>query len=375
MSHPPLKQQPSGAPGQPDADALDFQHFMAGQNPVDAAAAGWLVRRQDGLDAEAEAEFLAWLAASPAHAPALDQLERLMGRVERLPRESVALLQAGLSDADHMHRPAAPDCARAVRPPWWRRMAPSMATVALLCVAVVSGAWSWDRWYNQPTFSQTFITARGEQRQIDLPDGSHVWLDTETRADIALYRSRREVRLPQGQAHFAVHADPGQPFDVLSGALRITVVGTRFTVRNTPYGLRSDGVGVVVEEGKVRVTPLHDAQQAVLLTAGQTVNVDAGGHLGEVALTAASTAKDAGAWREGRVNFAGVTLAQAVAEFERYGDTGLLLRDPRVAALRVRGSFDLHRVDAFASALPQVLPVRLRPATGGKAEIVGAAEH
>ena len=40
----------------------------------------------------------------------------------------------------------------------------------------------------------------------------------------------------------------------------------------------------------------------------------------------------------------GVPLAQALAEFERYGDTGLVVRDPAIAALKVHGSFELQQV-------------------------------
>lgn len=78
------------------------------------------------------------------------------------------------------------------------------------------------------------------------------------------------------------------------------------------------------------------------------------------------------AWREGRVNFDGVSLSQALAEFERYGPTRIVLSDPAVAGLRVHGSFDLRRLDAFTRALPRVLPVRVTPTAEGGIEIVGA---
>ena len=64
-------------------------------------------------------------------------------------------------------------------------------------------------------------------------------------------------------------------------------------------------------------------------------------------------------WRQGRISFTNATLAQALAEFERYGDTGLVLRDPTVAELRFGGSFDVQQVQSFTRALPQLLPVRL----------------
>jgi len=79
----------------------------------------------------------------------------------------------------------------------------------------------------------------------------------------------------------------------------------------------------------------------------------------------------AATWREGRVSFSGTPLMQALAEFERYGDTGLVIRDPAVAALKVNGSFDLRQIGAFARALPRVLPVQLST-RDGQTEIIAA---
>ena len=61
-----------------------------------------------------------------------------------------------------------------------------------------------------------------------------------------------------------------------------------------------------------------------------------------------------------------------MAQFERYGDTGLVIRDPDVAAMRVKGSVDTRQAADFGAALPLVLPVRLRQ-HGGVTEIVAAA--
>ena len=187
------------------------------------------------------------------------------------------------------------------------------------------------------------------------------------------------MRLPEGQAQFAVQSDPQKPFHVLAGTVRVTVVGTRFSVRHTSTGLDQGGVSVNVTEGRVRVaqtdggtddkeiqaTPKDDAS-AVLLTAGQAIAADSEGHLGAITPSPGAEAS----WREGRVSFNDVPLAQVLAEFERYGPTRMVVRDPQVARLRVHGSFDLRRLDAFALALPQVLAVRLKPTDTGQMEIV-----
>jgi len=403
QSFPPEKSTPPSA-GQGWDDGDDFQQFIAGQDPVDAAAAGWMVRRQDGLTPEEEAELRDWLAQDPAHGEALDQVEGIWGRMDRLPQEGIEVLKAGLqAEAGIPPQLAAgeeADKGRAAIPParptaqsvpgrrgWLPdltalppRLMPQFASAAL-AFFVIGGGWlGWEFWRSQPTFVHSYVTARGQQQQVQLPDGSTLWLDTATRADVALYRQRREVQLPEGQAQFVVQADPAQPFHVLAGPLRITVVGTRFSVRYTRSGLGNGGVSVVVEEGKVRVARADGQPQeqgvegsdAVLLTAGQSVLADASGVLGAVS---SESAAGTDAWREGRISFAGVPLAQVLAELERYGNTGLVVNDPAVAALRVHGSFDLRRLDAFMRALPQVLPVRLEPMTDGRAEIVALASH
>ncbi len=361
---------PTTPPAAQDAaharDCAEFAEFIAGQDPLDAAAAGWMVRRQDGLTPEEQAELEQWLAADPAHADALEQVEGVWGRMDELPEESLAALRTGLAPARPVRcMPASPG-----RRSWLRdvggRLMPQAAAAAL-AFGVVGGGWyGWSAWQGQPTYTQTLATARGQQKQVRLPDGSMLWLDTATQIEVRLYRQRREVRLSEGQVLFAVQPNAEQPFDVLAGATRVTVVGTRFAVRRTHSGLGGDGaISVVVEEGRVRVAAASTAP--IELGAGQSVRADAAGALGLVSTGAAAPA----AWREGRVSFDGVPLAQALAEFERYGDTGLVVRDPAVAALMVHGSFELQQVGAFARALPQVLPVRLRR-IDGRSEIISS---
>jgi len=389
------------APSQAEtADASDFAEFIADQDPLDVAAAGWMVRRQDGLTPQEEAELQAWLAADPAHAKALGQVEGVWGRMDEFPDEGVEALKAGLQAEEAGISQSSPKVAPVPAPvqpkpsprpsqpesrgrrAWFLdlgRLVPQAAAAAI-ALSVVGGGWyGWNAWQHQPTFSTSLATVRGQQKDVKLPDGSTLWLDTATRVDVALYRQRREVRLSEGQVFFAVQSNSAQPFEVLAGSTRITVVGTRFSVRRTRSGLEDDdSVSVVVEEGRVRVARDRGAPNemaeteavpagAVELGAGQSVVADATGALAPVRSEAAAPAS----WREGRLNFNGTPLDKALAEFERYGNTGLVIRDPAVAALKVNGSFDLRQVSAFIQALPQVLPVRVRRVEGHM-EIVAA---
>jgi transmembrane sensor len=347
------------------ADAEEFEAFARTQNPLDMEAATWAVRRRDGLDATGDAALRAWLARDPCHAAALDGMDAIFGAVKQLPAGKVAALKT--------YAPARP--ANPGRRQWllgWGPLLPQAATAAMVFSAVGGGWMGWERWRHQPTFAQAFATKRGQQRTVNLPDasahGSTVQLDTATRLEARLYRDRREVRLQDGQAMFSVQSDRERPFDVWAGALRITVVGTRFSVRHTASGLDAGQTVISVEEGHVRVARAgtEAAPDTVELRAGQMVVANGAGQISPVASVPAAAIAP---WRNGRISFDQTPLAQAIAEFERYGPTGLVVRDPAVAALPVGGSYSLQQWQHFAATLPQVLPVWLEP-HGDLTEIV-----
>jgi transmembrane sensor len=334
-----------GPSAQEQADLREHAAFAATQDGVALAAAAWFSRRGN-LDAQQQAEFAAWLAADALHAHAYAQLQHTHRAARQIPAQVAArwqVPQAAPASAPRRH---------------WLRALP-YAAAAMLLLGVGAGGYQW--WQQQAVFSRSYATARGQRLAVALPDGSKVQLDTATQLHVTLYRQRREVRLAHGEALFQVQSKQGQPFEVLSGPVTVTVVGTQFSVRNT---LAHDGqLRVAVQHGQVRVAGAR--QEPVALTAGQGVSADASGLLSAVASLAPGSVAP---WRDGRVTFDNVPLGAALAEFERYGDTGLVVRDPAVAQLRIGGSFSLAQLDRFAAALPQLLPVQL-VRDGGASEI------
>lgn len=349
-------------------------------NEREDQALDWFVRRTDGLDAAEEQSFQEWLQADPAHATAYAQWDGDWRQLDAVPAHGIEQLRANLA-RDKAAMAAAAQAAerqQAERPEqsspgsWFSRasgafFSPRAMSAFAGFVMLIAGAAVWNYWW-QPVFSETYTTARGEQADIALPDGSRLQLDTATTAELALYRGHRDLTLPQGQVRLHVKSDADRPFDVLAGPLRITVVGTRFAVRYTPEIPGRDGVRVAVEEGRVRVARAgwFGDKGEVELTAGQQIVANANGTLGMVSSVAIA---DVAPWRDSRVSFDDVPLQQVLAEFERYGDSGMTVRDPAVAAMRITGTFDPRRLDNFRRVLPQALPVRLAQ-SGGLTEIL-----
>lgn len=340
----------------------------------------WFIRRQrDGWSAQDEAAFQAWLDADANHRRAHAQWESNWKTLDGIPDDAVARLRRNLQ------RDKARESARQDRPrgqqappgtPRRRFLMPALAVVAVAAVACGTGVLAWIHWQARPVFMQAFITQRGQQAKVSLPDGSRLRLDTATRLEVTYYRQRREVELLDGQAVFDVQADATRPFQVLAGPVAAAVVGTRFSMRHTPNLLGNDGVQVAVEEGEVRVERRNGAQDDALrnipdivhLTAGQQVLADTEGRLASVTAT---PGEGIAPWRDSRISFVNTPLAQALAELERYGSTGMTVRDPAVAALRLSGTFDPRDVRTLRRVLPSALPVRLREA-GETTEVVSA---
>lgn len=326
---------------------------------LDNEALDWFVRFSDAPHAaQTDAAFQRWLAGHPDRQAAYARWQADWRQMDAFPLAGVERLRRqGAPDKDPTApAPAAPSRGRRGG---WSALLPQAALAALvLSLACGGGYLAWNHWQQQPVFAQSFETQRGQQLGVQLPDGSELRLDTGTRVEVSLYRQRREVRLPQGQAVFDVQADSARPFHVLAGNTRVAVVGTRFAVRHTHDG----PVRVAVEEGMVSVAALDRADWAVWLSAGQQM-------VGDVVAAVASSG--IAPWRDGRITLDNTPLSRALAEFERYGPTHMVVHDPAVAALRISGSFDPLRPDNFRQALVKMLPVRLQE-SGTHTQIVAS---
>jgi transmembrane sensor len=350
--------KPSPSPDQ--IAERELAAFLATQDPLDVAAADWHTRREQAMTDADEAAFQQWLAADPAHAASYARLDQGVRMVRSLPAERTRHLRARAPTA----APARSEKSAGA----WLAAALRVRTtrLALCCVALLAIGAGWHQWQQQPTFTESYASARGQRLDVALPDGSKLVLDTDTRLDVALYRDHRLVRLARGQAMFSVAPDASRPFDVLAGPARVTVLGTRFSVR------RSAEVDVEVEEGHVKVAQAdHQRSDTALLAAelhaGQAIHVSAAGMLGEIAPVKPGSIA---LWRKGLVRFASTPLADAVQELERYGPSKLVIRDPDVAAMPIGGSYRTDNPAAFAQVLPMILPVRLVPRADGMHEVV-----
>lgn len=204
-------------------------------------------------------------------------------------------------------------------------------------------------------------TATGEQRLVQLDDGSRVRLDTDTRMSVNI-GSRRMIHLHQGRAFFEVAHDPSRPFVVAVGDAQVRALGTKFEI---------DGVGANVQvalvEGRVDVSAksTRNTPRSVQLGPGEAITVSRNGP-GKVVPADISAIT---AWTQGRLDFHGTPLAEAVSEVNRYARTPIRLKTKRWAEQRVNGGFAVGDVQAFIEAVTTLYPLNAVTNKDGSIEL------
>lgn len=293
---------------------------------IEQQAAQWLERREQPGWSDADQTVLdSWLDEAIEHKLAYWRLEHGWAKVGRL----AALRQV-------------PPPGRASRRPLrlWKPVlaAASIAAVAVLGFSFFGGL--------SDLGKQRYETQVGGHRTLPLADGSRIELSTDTRVRTAVTIDTREIWLDRGEAYFEVKHDASRPFVVWAGERKVTVLGTKFSVRRD-----GDKVRVAVVEGRVRVDPVKAGapMRPEVVTPGDIVVAQGPSTL----VTAASVEQVANAlsWRRGMLTFDKVTLAEAAAEFNRYNATKLVLGDETAAQIRIGGTFEAENAGAFARLL------------------------
>jgi transmembrane sensor len=308
-------------------------------------AAEWLVEVRVGdIDAAMREQLDTWFRESPQHirafleltsiweegndadldrthsTDALIALARTTDNVATLPHQERVGRQS--SDSMSMRVPEESVFTKFVR--LFSRHPLLAGSVVIGCVAVASAALIS---YARPTYS----TGVGQQRIIELSDGSTLELNSHSRVRVWFSREERQVDLIEGQALFHVAKDPTRPFVVCSDATRVRAVGTQFDVYRKP-----SGTTVTVLEGQVAVYSQGASPQgSSLVSAGEQVTL-APSAASQVRHTDVAAAT---AWTQHELVFDAQPLTDVAQEFNRYNTRKLIVSDARLESFHVTGVF------------------------------------
>jgi transmembrane sensor len=284
------------------------------------------------------AELLEWAAAQPANRELFDELAQLwqMSSLYEEPPLQLEIEQAWGKLESKLPSSAADNGLPREEPgdasiiPLWRWSA-LLRYAAALALLLTAGYWLFRSFGSQDaTQLVEWSTGPGEQQSYQLPDGSTVVLNENTRiAYLAPFEERR-VQLT-GEAFFEVARQNGKTFAIEAGGAATTVLGTSFNLRAYP---EEEKVEVSVRSGKVAVEQIGKAEKKVLLQAGQAAVY----HKKEETLQKLA-APNADAWKTQQLAFDLARLEEVLEALRRYFKAEINVTSPQLLNCRFQGEF------------------------------------
>ncbi|MEO1626406.1 MAG: FecR domain-containing protein, partial [Bacteroidota bacterium] len=143
-----------------------------------------------------------------------------------------------------------------------RRLGAVAAAAVLLLVAY--------NWFGQTEDASSpqilaFSTKDGEKLELQLPDGSSIWLNENSHISYEEAFAERTVKL-EGEAFFDVERMEDSPFEIISGNARTLVLGTSFNLRAYPD---EEEVELTVESGQVKFGE-RQTKKPIFVPAGES---------------------------------------------------------------------------------------------------------
>lgn len=283
-------------------------------------AIDWIVRLESGdPGGQDRVAFEDWRNRSPAHAAAADEAAALLRGVGQ---GAAAQDYRMIGDALRM----APNDRRA-----------RIGRRAFLgggLAAAVAGSMIGSGFFGPASrMLADYGTGVGERRRVRLADGSTAWLNTASALSVDFSGRDRRLTLHAGEALFDVAHDRTRPFIVQAGEGEARALGTVYSVR------RRDGVSdVAVSTGAVEV---RNGSDAARVQAGQRLS------FGQGIIGAIHAADPAAmtAWVRGKMIFNRRSVAEVMAEMERYHHGRIVVLGDRLRDLRISGVFPLDDPD------------------------------
>ena len=225
----------------------------------------------------------------------------------------------------------------------WFRRASVVAVSTAAVIAIIIGRVNFFRYMNEQQVTLAEVTTSfGEKRQVTLPDGTLLVLNScsQVRYPERFVGDSREIEL-EGEGYFRVARNEKMPFIVKTKRLDVRVLGTRFDVKS--YST-DEIVSVSVESGKVQV----DLPEAMMrLTAKEQVLINTVS--GEY--NKRREERTMAVWRKGNLRFNSTPIHDVAKELERMYNCRITFAEGQNFDNLISGEHDNKSLDAVLQAV------------------------
>ncbi|MBQ4820746.1 FecR domain-containing protein [Aquimarina sp. MMG016] len=204
---------------------------------------------------------------------------------------------------------------------------------AAILIVIISGTY----FYNSVSSNKNQIvvqTTYGEQKSIELSDGSKVWINASSSLT---YNSETPRTLYlEGEAFFEVAKDSLNPFTVTTpNHITVKALGTSFNVKSYQDSPTTE---TKLLTGKVEVTSNIQFKERIILVPDEKVTFYK--HTQEVVKSKMNHNESIIAWREGKIQFENISFREIAVDLEAQFGQQILFKNEDIATTKFTGSFD-----------------------------------
>ncbi|MEZ2440802.1 FecR family protein [Chitinophaga sp. RCC_12] len=234
--------------------------------------------------------------------------------------------------------------------------------VAMAAAAAVLAA-AWTLWHFTRTTApavQQLSSAPGGKSKVILPDGSIVWLNSNTQLCYeknSFGQQQREITLT-GEAFFDIAKSEGVPFIIHAGKVNIRVLGTAFNVKAYTG---DSAVSTTLVRGKIAVsfggkTVVMQPEEKLMVPATRLAPVlqqkhlekDSSGQLREIS------------WLNNKLVFDNETFGELAVKMHQWYGVTLHFESAQLQQLRFSGIIDTESIDETLKMLQLSRPFNFR---------------
>ncbi len=230
---------------------------------------------------------------------------------------------------------------------------PIIAYAMLICILISASLYFFNfRQFKQKDVRVDIIAGKGIRKEVKLPDGTLVRLNSDSKLSYDLDMQSQEQRnvVLTGEAFFKVAHDKKRPFIVKTNEVAIKVLGTEFNVRDYPGDKESE---TTLMQGSIELTINGRTEQKFILKPSEKLalvkddskKVDVN-HSSVLMIDNISPLKlgneeyiEEISWTENKFVFQNETMEDLIPRLERWYNVKIVLNDPLIRSFRFTGVF------------------------------------
>jgi len=211
------------------------------------------------------------------------------------------------------------------------------------------------------------ISGKGIRKNIMLPDGSTVWLNSESKLSYnkAMVNQDERVITLTGEAFFDVKHDKEHPFIIKTKKISVKVLGTSFNVRAYENDNRTE---TTLIKGSVELSVNNRPKEKIILKPSEKFILSEQNNPGEEGPSVVKGARmiveyvapvivankeylTETSWKENYLVFKNESMEELAPKLERWYNVKITIKDPKIKNYRYTGVFSKETVNQALMAM------------------------